>query len=309
MKTKTFESPVALFVFKRAETTRRVFDVVSRVRPARLLLIADGPRLDREGESEECQQVRNMVTRVDWPCEISTNFSDVNLGCRERIISGLNWVFSLVEEAIILEDDCLPDLSFFPFCHEMLERYRGDSRVAAISGTNLVEKYVKSKSSYFFSQLGGNWGWATWRTEWERFDGNIEDWPQLRSEGMLSEVFVRPKAIDFWTDHFDMVYQGRGPSAWDIQWLYTHLKNNALTVVPSVNLVTNIGFGEGATHTLDNNPRFAPPTKAIDFPLIHPSSFAPLRSLDDRFQDILSRSWFRRAVSRFRRMKRGFLSR
>lgn len=284
MQTETFETPVALFVFNRPHTTRRVFEAIAKVRPARLLLVADGPRSDKAGEVEACRHVREIVSRVDWPCEVSTNFADSNLGCQERIISGLNWIFSVVEEAIIFEDDCLPDSSFFPFCHELLERYRGDSRVAAISGTNLVTKYLNTESSYFFSRLGGNWGWATWRSEWQRYDRHLEKWPELKRAGMLSEVFEEPKVAAYWTRIFDDMYENKGRNAWDYQWLYTHLKNNALTIIPRVNLVTNIGFGPGATHTAGADSRLSPPTATMKFPLSHPCSFVPLRTMDRHFQ-------------------------
>ena len=302
MPTNALQTPVALFVFRRPETTRQVFESISKVRPTRLLLIADGPRSDREGEAEDCRQVREIVTMVDWPCELSTNFAESNLGCQERMISGINWVFSLVEEAIILEDDCLPDLSFFQFCQELLERYRGDSRVAAISGTNLLGKYLNTKDSYFFSQLGGNWGWATWKSEWQKFDRHIEDWPKLRKEKMLSEIFDQPKTVEYWTRIFDMVHAKHGPSAWDYQWVYAHLKNNGLTVVPAVNLVRNIGFGQGATHTHKVDVRLSPPTTAMKFPLNHPSVFAPLRSLDRRFQKLLSTSVVQRISNKINRI-------
>ncbi len=199
MQTETFETPVVLFVFNRPHTTRRVFEAIAQVRPARLLLVADGPRQDKAGEAEACQQVREIVSHVDWPCDVSTNFAESNLGCQERVISGLDWVFSLVEEAIILEDDCLPDLSFFPFCQELLERYRGDSRIAYITGTNLVEKYLNTDESYFFSQIGGIWGWATWRSEWQRYDRHLEDWPELRKRKCSQKIFDQPKAVTYWT--------------------------------------------------------------------------------------------------------------
>jgi hypothetical protein len=271
-----------------------VFDAISKTRPARLLIVADGPRQERDGEAEACRRVRDIVTRVDWPCEVFRNFSEINLGCQERMISGLDWVFSLVEDAIILEDDCLPDLSFFPFCQELLERYRGDSRIASISGTNLVEKFLKTEASYYFSQLGGNWGWATWRSEWQKFDRHLEDWPKLRGEGMLSEIFDQPKTVAYWTGIFDMMHENSGPSAWDYQWLYAHLKNNSVTIVPRVNLVANIGFGSGATHTAKADMRITPPAKTVEFPLRHPSCFVPLRSADRRFQDLYSTSFTQR---------------
>ena len=114
------ETPVALIVFNRPEPTRRVFAAIAKARPSRLLLIADGPRPDRQRESNQCAEVRNIVSAVDWPCQVQADFADENMGCRRRVISGLDWVFSQVEEAIILEDDCVPDPSFFPFCSELL---------------------------------------------------------------------------------------------------------------------------------------------------------------------------------------------
>jgi hypothetical protein len=302
MQTKTFETPVAFFVFNRHQTTRRVFEAIAKIRPARLLLIADGPRPDKAGEAEACRQVREIIGRVGWPCDVSTNFAASNLGCQERFISGLDWVFSLVEEAIILEDDCLPDLSFFLFCEELLERYRGDKRIASITGTNLSERYLNTEASYYFSQLGGNWGWATWRSEWKRFDRHLEDWPKLKAEKMLSELFDHPKAVVYWTEVFDEVHRKRRPNAWDYQWLYSRLKNNSLTIVPRSNLIANIGFGPDATHTAVTDARFTPPTTTMEFPLRHPSSFVPLRSMDRRLQDLFTASLVQRIPRTLRRI-------
>jgi len=302
MEAKIFEGAVALFIFKRPDTTRQVFEVVSSVRPAQLLLIADGPRQDRQGEAEACRQVREIVAQIDWPCEVFQNFSETNLGCQERIISGLDWIFSKVEEAIILEDDCLPDASFFPFCQELLEKYRGDARVCAISGTNLVERHLKTEASYYFSQLGGNWGWATWKSQWQRYDRHLADWPQLKREEMLSELFEDPKTVTYWTQIFDVMYENKGRNTWDYQWLYTHLKNNALTIIPRVNLVANIGFGPGATHTAEGDSRLTPPAATMVFPLTHPSSFIPLRSMDRHFQDLITMPLSQRISGKLRRV-------
>jgi hypothetical protein len=302
MDAKVFETPVALFVFNRPETTRRVFEAVAQIRPARLLLVADGPRPGRVGEAEVCRHVRDIISRVDWTCEVSTDFAESNLGCQERMISGLNWVFSLVEEAIILEDDCLPDSSFFPFCRELLERYRGDSRIAYISGVNLVGEYLRTPDSYFFSEIGGIWGWATWRSEWQRYDRHLTDWPKLKRENLLSEVFQEPKAVAFWTRIFDTMHAKTGPDTWDYQWLYTCLKNHSLTAVSSLNLVANIGFGPEATHTVNEDSRFILPAIGVEFPLRHPPCFIPLRSIDRyRVQDMFPPSIFHRALTKFRR--------
>jgi hypothetical protein len=302
MRIGTLQTPVALFVFNRPGTTSRVFEAISRAQPAKLLLIADGPRENREGEAEVCRQVREIVTSVNWPCEVVKNFSERNLGCRERMVSGLNWVFSQAEEAMILEDDCLPDSSFFPFCQELLERYRGDSRIAYISGDNLVGRHLKPADSYYFSQIGGIWGWATWRSEWRRYDRHLADWPELREQRMLDEIFHDPKIVEFWTQIFNAMHENRGPDTWDYQWLYTGLRNNSLTIVPSVNLVTNIGFGEGATHTIQADSRFIIPAIAMEFPLKHPASFVPLRSVDrSRVRDMFPPSRAQRILKRIQR--------
>jgi hypothetical protein len=278
-----------------------VFEAISKVKPAKLLLVADGPRLGREKEAEACRLVREIVTRVDWPCEVSKNFSESNLGCEERMVSGLNWVFSLEEEAIILEDDCLPDLSFFPFCQELLERYRGDNRIAYISGDDVVKRYIKPVDSYYFSRIGGIWGWATWRSEWRRYDRYLSDWPELKKQRMLEEIFDEPKAVKFHTLIFDAMHEKRGPDTWDYQWVYTNLKNNSLVIVPNVNLIANIGFGEGATHTMRGDPRFMLAACPIEFPLRHPSNLIPLRSLDRlRIQDQLPPSILDRIRNRIR---------
>jgi hypothetical protein len=280
MNEKQFETPVAMFVFNRPSTTRRVFAAIAAVRPAQLLLIADGPRPNKPGEVETCHEVRTIVSQVDWPCEVLTNFSEHNLGCQERMISGLNWVFSLVEEAIILEDDCLPDPTFFLFCKELLTRYRGDGRIAYISGCSLVGKYLNTSASYFFSQTGGIWGWATWRSEWQRYDRHLMDWPEIKKENLLAEIFDEPDALTHWTQIFDKMHENRGPNTWDYQWVYTCLKNNSIIAVPSVNLISNIGFGEGATHTLTEDPRLMLGTTPMAFPLRHPPGLIPLRSVD-----------------------------
>src|SRR5712692_5523584 len=144
-------TPVALIIFNRPETTARVFAEIAKARPSRLLLVADGPRLDHPEDVEKCTATRAIVEQVDWPCEVLTNFSEANLGCKMRPVSGINWVFENVEEAIILEDDCLPHPSFFPFCQELLERYRDDQRVMMIGGTNLLGEWRTGAQNYFFS--------------------------------------------------------------------------------------------------------------------------------------------------------------
>jgi hypothetical protein len=276
---KHLATPVAFMVFNRPETTRRVFAAIAAVRPAHLLLIADGPRPDRSGEAEQCLLVRQIVTAVDWPCTVETNFSEENMGCRRRVISGLNWVFSLVEQAIILEDDCLPDPSFFPFCTEMLERYREERGVGVICGYNALETIVPQTYSYLFSRMVGPWGWATWRRAWREYDEHLLSWPQLKADGVLRRILPDRRSIAYWTRILDAMHDGTGSNTWDYQWIYTAWAKDWMCIVPSRNLIQNIGFGPDATHTTGTDPGayLSRPAHTMSFPLRHPPAITELR--------------------------------
>jgi hypothetical protein len=298
-------TPVVFCVFNRPVPTRTVFDAIARARPVKLLIVADGPRKDRPGDAGLCQTVREIVQQVNWPCEVLTNFAEDNLGCRVRIISGLNWAFTLVDEAIILEDDCLPDPSFFPFCEELLERYRGDSRIAMISGDKFSPQPLRTAYSYYFSQMTHIWGWATWKSAWARYDRHLQRWPELKAANMLSEVFDDPVMARYWTDRFDEMHNDTGPNTWDYQWMYTNLIHNALSITPRVNMVTNIGFGPDSTHTAQANKAWVLPACPLNSPLHHPPSILPMRSLDRSYHMMfLPRGKFSRAVRSVGRLGR-----
>jgi hypothetical protein len=316
MSTERFETPIALFVFSRPDTTRRVFAAIANIRPTRLLLIADGPRVERVGEKDACREVREIVSCVNWPCEVSTNYSDQNLGCQQRMISGLDWVFGLVEEAIVLEDDCLPDASFFPFCRDLLSKYRDDCRIWMISGFNMVENSSNTEFSYYFSNLIHCWGWATWRRAWSQFDEKILNWPEIREAGLLGEIFERRKNLNYWTNIFDRTYTGGALDAWDYQWFYAMTINHAMSIVPRLSLIENIGFGSGGTHTVYEYDQPRVRAGSIELPLVHPPAMIPLRSVDRidqeisgfQNQNLAKRIWlkFRRQaykVSRYRSVR------
>ncbi|MGA8088995.1 MAG: hypothetical protein WCA10_17100 [Terracidiphilus sp.] len=263
--------PVVLIVFNRPEPTRRVFEAIAKARPSRLLVIADGPRLDRRGESDRCADVRQIVSSVDWPCKVVTNFAAENMGCRRRVISGLNWVFSLVEEAIILEDDCLPDQSFFRYCTELLARYRENRQIGMIAGFNF-EGSFRHPSSYYFSSLVPIWGWATWRRSWQQYEEEMKGWPEARRSGMLRRLFPDGRVVAYWEKMFDGMVDGTGPNTWDYQWVYTSWTRNWLNIVPATNLIQNIGFGDDATHTRKSDPLATIRADTMHFPLRHPST-------------------------------------
>ncbi len=280
-------TPVVFIIFNRPDFTRKIFAEIRKVQPRQLFVIADGHRSNKEGEKEKCAEVRKIIEEVDWNCEVLTNFSDMHLGCGRRVSSGLDWVFARVEEAIILEDDCLPDSTFFYFCQELLEAYRNDTRVTSISGNNFQFGYNHIPCSYYFSKYFHMWGWATWRRVWMDYDFDMSLWPEVRDGQWLFDFFATievredederkikvlggKRAIQSWYGKFESTYT-RVIDTWDYQFFLCCLLQNGLQVIPSVNLVSNIGFNLEATHTINVDSRLANvPTQSMQFPLKHP---------------------------------------
>ena len=250
----SFSTPVALLIFNRPDLTQIVFEAIAKVKPKQLFVVADGPRF--AAEAKKCEQARAVIDRVDWECDVLTNFSDTNLGCGRRPASGIEWVFSRVEEAIILEDDCLPVKSFFFFCQELLERYRNDQRIMAIGGNNFQSGQKRSAYSYHFTRYSGCWGWASWRRAWKYFDYEMKSWPEFKRTGMLKMVCEDAYEHRLWTELFDSMYETPDrKDIWDYQWKYACWSQNGLAIEPSVNLVSNLGLGRSdATHTTGKNP-------------------------------------------------------
>lgn len=261
-------TPVAFLIFNRPETTKRVFEAIRQAKPPKLLVVADGPRTDKLGEAEKCFAARAIIDQVDWECEVLTNYSDVNLGCRKRVSSGLDWVFEQVEEAIILEDDCLPHPTFFRYCQELLEKYRDDKRVMMISGDNFQFGRNRTEYSYYFSHYGHCWGWASWRRAWTKYDDSMGLWKELRDNSWLNDVLENEQTVAYWSRIFQAVYEGF--NTWDYIWQYILWLNNGLTILPNVNLVSNIGFGSGTHTNMINNQLANMKVEALNLPLIHP---------------------------------------
>ena len=265
----TLTTPVAFIIFNRPDTTARVFAEIAKAKPPKLLVVGDGPRTNRAGEAERVAQTRTIIDQVNWPCEVLTNFSDDNMGCRKRVSSGIDWIFQQVEEAIILEDDCLPDPSFFQFCQEMLERYRDDQRIGMISGDNFQFGRRHNQDSYYFSKFVHIWGWATWRNRWQTYDVDMTRWPQVRDQGWLESLVIDADEVPYWNRRFERVYRGK-IDTWDYQWVFANWVESRLSITPSVNLISNIGFGADATHTTGLSPLANLPIEAMQFPLTHP---------------------------------------
>lgn len=287
---------VAFIIFNRPDTTERVFAEIARAKPPKLLVVADGARLDCAGEMENVAAARAVLQRVNWDCEVLTNFSDVNLGCKKRVSSGIDWVFGHVEEAIILEDDCLPHPTFFRFCQELLQRYRHDQRVSQIDGVNLQFGHRVNSDSYYFSRNCHIWGWATWRDRWQGcYDVDMKQWPAIRDEGRLADWFCSAAEQKHWNSIFEKLYCNE-IDTWDHQWTFGCRLAGRLSVLPNVNLVSNIGFGSGATHTKGVSVLANMPVKEMCFPLEHPQGIFACQTLDSRFFNSFSRLSFRRRV-------------
>jgi hypothetical protein len=259
-------------------------------------VIGDGARAGRPGELAKVAETRAIIERVDWDCEISTNLSDENLGCKRRMSSGIDWVFDLVEEAIILEDDCLPHSSFFRFCEELLRRYRQDPRISQINGVNFQSGYRINSDSYYFSKYSHIWGWASWRDRWQNdYDVEMKQWPRIRDTGRVADWVCSSAEEKYWTNIFDKVYQGE-VDTWDYQWFFALLMHGRLSILPNVNLVSNIGFGPHATHTTKVGALSNLQVDEMHFPLSHPQEMFACRTLDRRFFDRFSNDPVHRRV-------------
>ena len=271
------KTPVLLMLFNRPEMALQVFEKIRQIRPPKFFIICDGARPNREGEAEKVQQCREIKDKVDWECEIFTNFSNVNMGCKDRVASGITWAFEQVEELIILEDDCVPDLSFFRFCQELLEKYRYDNRIMSISGYN-GDTCEFFDESYAFCKLFECWGWATWKRAWDLFDIDMKHWSKLKqNSGYFKNIMRKYNRYDL-INEFQAAYEDKIDS-WAYRFYVCSIINHGLNIIPKVNMVRNIGFGKNGTHTSNATKDHLYMDEEMYFPLDHPDIISPLDRL------------------------------
>ena len=281
-----FETPVVLCIFNRPDTTRRVLEVLRALEPAHLLIVADGPRANRADDARLCEETRALVRQsIDWPAEVRWDLASGNFGCRKRIQSGLDWAFDAVDAAIVLEDDCLPDLSFLAFCRELLDRYRDDTRIGMICGSNPLANGAEGPASYVFSRYPLIWGWATWRRTWALYDRDIDAWPELGAGDWLETLLDSPLASGYWRSIFASVRQG--VDTWDYSLVFSLWRAGLLAIHPAVNGVTNIGFGGEATHTRLFAPFADLPRRPLAFPLAHPERIERNAAHDEALEKLM----------------------
>ncbi len=281
--------PVALIIFNRPEKTRQVFESIARQRPTHLFVIADGPRRDHVEDIDLVKASRSITEAVDWPCEVTRLYSVDNLGCRRRMITGLDHVFDEVPRAIVLEDDCVPHEDFFTFAAEMLDYYADDERIFSIGGHiwEFPDHFIKE--GYFLSKYFSAWGWATWSDRWKRVDPELSKWPSVRRSEFLQEWADGPLEIVYWERVFDLVHAHEAPfsQVWDYGIQFSMWLQGMLTVRPCVNLVRNVGFDREGTHTLVDSPAISG-RMAHDYPwpIIHPAAPERDRQLDTRVSQL-----------------------
>lgn len=252
MKSERFDIPILFLIFNRPDTTEKVFEKIRDIKPKYLYVSSDGARANKNGEGEKCEQAKEVIKRIDWECELNVNFSETNFGCKEGVTKGINWFFENVECGIILEDDCVPDLSFFNFCEVMLENYKEDKRVMHIGGVNFQDSHKRGNTSYYFSRFCHVWGWATWKDRWSMYDVNMTDYDDERFKEISESITDDKEIKSYYKRLFDTVKANK-LDTWDFQWVWTVWKNKGLSIIPNVNLVKNIGFGEEATHTVNTS--------------------------------------------------------
>lgn len=300
-----FQIPVTVVVFNRPEVTRIQFELLKKVKPKQLFVISDAAREGRPEEKEKVQAVRDIFEQVDWDCTVHKNYASENMGCDVREPDGITWVFGQVKWSVILEDDSLPDLSFFTYCEELLRKYENEEQVMLIAGVRFMEE-LKLKDSYDFVYRGNTTGaWATWARAWrfyELHDGNWTSfWQEVKELELLKGLFPENqkkgfiKEID---DHFE-----KGVYPWDYLWHIATFVHRGLCIIPEVNLVENIGFSQDATHTTERLFFFPEKAHRISFPLRHPKKIERNPKYERLFfKKVLQRPLYRRILSRGKKM-------
>jgi len=298
---------VLFIIFNRPETTKQVFEAIRKAKPLRLYIAADGPRKNVLGEAEKCEEVKRIATAVDWDCEVRTLCREKNLGCGRGPCTAITWVFEHETEGIILEDDCLPSRSFFPFCAELLEKYRDDTRVMQIGGTNLEEGHNRENDySFSFSNHILIWGWATWRRAWKFHDFQMYHYKEIKEKGYMNGSFDSIYESDFYQHVFEKMYtndeQTNSRYTWDYQWQFACKINSGLVIVPNRNLVNNLGFGNDSTNTknpigVGHNLKL----EVMEFPLTYPEFMMANNLKDSQVFRVVSTSSLSRIKSHIKK--------
>jgi len=272
--------PVLVVFFNRPDVLRKNIQALSTIRPARLFFACDGPRAGVSADSiriAEC--IRVVEVSVDWACSVDTFYADTNQGCDDWVPKAVSWFFSRVDAGIILEDDCVIDSGFAGFAAELLKKYRDKPEVMNISAANF-QRQTWGDGDYYYSVYPANWGWATWARAWKHYSQTLIDFDEfVCHEGGLDKT-IDGGQLRFWRRFYRGLHSGRF-TFWDAKWVFSIWRQGGVSITPNMNLVTNIGYGEAATHTKNLTSEMLRPIAPVDFPLSHPSGFlGPCRQAD-----------------------------
>lgn len=275
------KSAVLFIIFKKVDTTQKVFEKIREARPPRLYIAADGPRLDKLGEAKQCMATRKIVENIDWPCEVHRLYREKNLGCGKGVSSAISWFFEYEEEGVIIEDDILPHIDFFRYCDEMLEKYRHTARVKCVCGNNKFYEEVSYPYSFFFSHYVTIWGWATWRRTWKEYDFSLKSLSKnsfLRSVKLLP---VKKECKEGAINIYNIMVSDNPIDTWDYQLLFSIWYNDGLNIIPINNLCKNIGIGHvDAIHTTIHDSKIESQVMDSIFPIKYPPKIKDSRMLD-----------------------------
>ena len=296
--------PVLLIAYKRYLTTKLVFEEIRKAKPKKFFFAVDGPKKNVLGDAEKVAKVKSIVDLVDWKCEVKVLFSETNRGSKVTESEAINFFFDNVDEGIVLEDDCLPNQSFFMFCGVLLEKYRHDERIMQISGSNFQFENIVGDESYYFSKRAHTWGWATWKRAWKFYDVDMKNFPEFKSKNYIDNIFESKEERKYYLSTFQATFEGK-IDCWDHQWLYAILSQGGLSIQPNKNLITNIGFGPEGTYCTDSD-NLAANVPLYDLKnIIHPE-FVVIRKEADmyEFEKLIHDSIFKQINRTFKRVVR-----
>jgi hypothetical protein len=279
-----YNTPVLFLLFNRLDTAKQVFNAIRQAQPTHFYIACDGPRDNKEGEKEKVEEVRNYVlSHIDWECDVKTLFLERNVSCGPAVKQAIDWLFENEEMGIILEDDVLPDMSFFPYCEELLIRYKDDDRIGMISGNNHVG-FPSIKDSYVFSKFKWTWGWATWRRAWKNMDLNLSFLESDYKNSIICNMGYDKHSYNHWIGNIDAINRHR-VNTWDYHWFLSLSTQNQMCIFPRVNLVANIGFGNDATHCTGTVAEKYTRIEKLNFPLSHPQYVLPNYEFEKMYQN------------------------
>jgi len=238
---------VLLINFNRVDATKKSLQAIRNWKPVKLYLACDGPRADHPEDVKTIESVKALLTKIDWPCEVQQLYQSKNLGCKNGPLSAIDWLFENESKGIILEDDCIPSLSFFDFASAMLEQYEANDKIWHIAGSNFINLPKTNSDSYFFSKYPHIWGWATWRSRWLNAKRNYEELEQLSKNEFITDILADQPQFQYWNQAFELCRDNK-MDAWDYMWTYSMWVEQKFAIIPALNMVSNIGFEKSATH-------------------------------------------------------------